>query len=380
MKLSCKDMIPNAKFGNLTIIERLPRDDKGVYRVICLCACGKKTVPCINNIVNGNVKSCGCLPRGKFNHKIIPGVRFGRLTIIHRLPPEDGKYRKHYRILCKCDCGKETTPEISCVTSGAMISCGCYRQENMKTMARVKAATAFGTGQVFPGAKFSRLTVIHRIEKDGKLTDHVACVCDCGNKTLSEIDSLWRGLAKSCGCLQSELLTQRNRDSGKYNGFSVDHPETFSIWQGVIRRCFNKNSLDYQRYGARGITMCHYLRDNPQNLVELVNFRPSKKHSLDRYPKNDGNYSCGKCEECFTNNWELNIRWATYREQSLNRGDYNVQISAFGMIKTKSQWIEVSGLSWSTFHNRLKRNWPIEKALTTPDKKGNCYHPERQAI
>jgi len=58
---------------------------------------------------------------------INPGDKYGRLTVIAevRKAAADGR---HYRAaLCRCDCGKETAPRISSLTSGDAQSCGCSR-------------------------------------------------------------------------------------------------------------------------------------------------------------------------------------------------------------------------------------------------------------
>jgi hypothetical protein len=133
-------------------------------------------------------------------------------------------------------------------------------------------------------------------------------------------------------------------------------------------------------YGAKGILICKSLRSDPRNLKRLIGVRPSKGHSIDRFPTHNGNYTCGKCDECVRNGWEKNIRWATAKEQGLNKGSFNVWIEAFGKRMTKSQWVEVSGLRESTLHNRLKRGWTVEEALTTPDKKGNYYRPDESPV
>jgi hypothetical protein len=51
-------------FNNLTVV----RYDKIVkYRTYweCLCVCGNKRIVERTNLIRGNVKSCGCIPRGR---------------------------------------------------------------------------------------------------------------------------------------------------------------------------------------------------------------------------------------------------------------------------------------------------------------------------
>jgi hypothetical protein len=69
-------------------------------------------------------------------------------------------------------------------------------------------------------------------------------------------------------------------------------------------RCTNPNNRKWKDYGGRGI---RFLFDNFQQFLAEVGRRPSKQHSLDRYPNNDGHYEPG------------NVRWATRHEQSTNR-------------------------------------------------------------
>lgn len=60
-------------------------------------------------------------------HDLI-GKRFGKLLVIERGEDYISPKGKHYtRWLCKCDCGNIKLIHVNQLTSGATISCGCYK-------------------------------------------------------------------------------------------------------------------------------------------------------------------------------------------------------------------------------------------------------------
>lgn len=137
------------------------------------------------------------------------------------------------------------------------------------------------------------------------------------------------------------------------HGMSYE-PE-YSAWASMLTRCNNPRRPQYQSYGGRGISVCERW-SKFENFLADVGQRPSASHSLDRI-NNDGNYEPG------------NVRWATVEEQQNNR-TVSALIEHNGQRRTLTQWARELGLGVSTIHCRLKRGWPVEKALSLSPNRG----------
>lgn len=228
--------------------------------------------------------------------------------------------------------------------------------------------------------KYGRMTVQKLFpSKTGKVTRMMAeCVCDCGKVKIIRADGLSHG-TQSCGCLNEEVrkrnCIERNKKTAVYNSFSKRCPKTFQAWSSMRARCCYPSQKSYKRYGGAGIKICSYLKESPENLKSLIGKIPGKGYTLDRFPVHNGNYTCGRCEECMAEGWRKNVRWATRLEQSLNRGDFNIHVTAFGKTLTLSQWRDLTGIHDETLRKRLIRGWDSEKIVGTPDSFGHCYAP-----
>lgn len=110
-------------FGRLTVIERIGAGRPTIWLVRCSCGVEKTVQGAALN--SGDTTSCGCYNR-EIHSKDLVGQTFGRLTVLCR----DGMYSPvHYH--CECVCGAETVVRASHLTSGEIVSCGCWNRDKM---------------------------------------------------------------------------------------------------------------------------------------------------------------------------------------------------------------------------------------------------------
>lgn len=208
------------------------------------------------------------------------------------------------------------------------------------------------------GQRFGRLDVIGFAETSHTRPHrYIICKCDCGTTKEIRKSSLIDGFSNSCGCLSKELKAERT----KTHGLSM-HP-LYSVWYGMIKRCYNQKSKDYKHYGGRGIIVEDEWRYD-SGLLQFIEDMSSEYEpglELDRVDVN-GNY----CRE--------NCRWATRREQVINRRPTGLSfdthyLSHNGETLCISEWAEKLHIPASMLSDRIsKLGWPVEKAFSEKPK------------
>ncbi len=176
---------------------------------------------------------------------------------------------------------------------------------------------------------------------------HIWCSCKCGNRKLVQPCNLWRGFVLSCGCLPRQIVLERNQRLATHRQSNT--PE-FRAWQGLLTRCYAPTNKYFPRYGGRGIAVCERWRESFENFLADMGPRPGPRHSIDRYPDNNGPY----CKE--------NCRWATYTQQLRNTRQ-NHLLTINGETGCVSEWAELRGIPSATVFSRLARGLSPEEAL-----------------
>lgn len=194
------------------------------------------------------------------------------------------------------------------------------------------------------GDKIGRLTLISQSTKNNDRS--WICLCDCGKECNVIARSLRRG-TKSCGCIRVEMFVNRNTKHG------LTKSPLYSVWEGMMARCYRPKHDRYKNYGGRGIIVCVRWHDFG-NFYEDVHHGYQKELTLDR-PDVNGNYD------------PKNFKWSTQKEQGRNRTNNRI-IACNGQEKTLAEWAELSPVGDATILYRLSRGWSNEDAVFKPNQ------------
>jgi len=174
--------------------------------------------------------------------------------------------------------------------------------------------------QALVGTRSGKLTLVGQGNHIGKHRA-VLCSCDCGKTTHIYLMHFRRGNTRSCGCLQKEVVAEKNRTHGKTK------TRAYKRWSWMISRATGKT--DRKLYFDRGIRVC-------ERWLSFENFYDDMGEcpeglSLDRI-NNNGNYE------------PINCRWASNHVQSRNRRN-NVWVEFQGKSMCLTDAARAAGLS-----------------------------------
>ena len=172
-------------------------------------------------------------------------------------------------------------------------------------------------------------------------------ICEyCNNETIKRVSGVNKGKIKSCGCLKIKKLKAR---ATHY----MSNTKIYKTWHEMFRRCTNKKHHAYERYGARGISVCKEWEDPLIFKEWALNNGYDSNLQIDRI-NNDGNYEPSNCrfvtaKDNMRNNshTKLTVDIAKEIKAMLDFGEkqvtiakkFNVHQSSISNIKRKIAWL-----------------------------------------
>lgn len=216
------------QFDELTVVEMLYNyQDK--HRTYCRCIGidGEEYIVRQDALVSGVTHTIhGACSGGKIHD--ITGQRFGKLIALKptNLRGSNGSIKWD----CVCDCGNHTYPTVTNLERGHSTSCGCSKDEFLKSCKLD-----------IIGKKFGKLTVVEDVTQPDDNRRKMMCVCDCGNKHICSVTDLTTEHTMSCGCL--------NKSKGEmYIEEILNNNNISYVTQKRFDDCKNIKSLPFDFY------------------------------------------------------------------------------------------------------------------------------------
>ena len=202
------------------------------------------------------------------------------------------------------------------------------------------------------GQSFGRLTVVKRLPNVKPGVTRWECLCFCGNHTVTTTGALRRGVCRSCGCLHIESARNQGISTKKHGATGS---RLYRVWTNMKTRCYNKNNVNFSRWGKRGIVVCDEWRDNFEAFQTWAFENGySDELTIDRIDN-----SKGYCPD--------NCRWATPLEQANNTRKTRF-ITYNGKTLSLNGWSRELKIPVCTLFYRLK-NHDVATAFTMPYEK-----------
>lgn len=127
--------------------------------------------------------------------------QFGLLTVIEKdtnRVTNNGSYW-----VCRCECGNIKSVKSSSLRKGEIISCGCYRLQQLSNAKRKQSEA------LMLNKRFGKLLVEQRSDKKGSNGElYWWCLCDCGRRIEVRGHNLRRtdgNQTVSCGCAHKSI-------------------------------------------------------------------------------------------------------------------------------------------------------------------------------
>lgn len=135
------------------------------------------------------------------------------------------------------------------------------------------------------------------------------------------------------------------------------HHPLYSVWEGIVQRCYNPNHNAYKHYGGKGVVMCDEWRNNFGYFMKwALDNGWEKGMRVDKDINSPENgpaiYSPDHCSI------------VTQSENLRNKSDNRI-IEYKGVSLCMKEWSERLGIKYAALRARLDRGWSLERALSS---------------
>lgn len=191
--------------------------------------------------------------------------------------------------------------------------------------------------------KINRWTILSYHHTAKNYHKYYLCRCDCGKEKVVNINNILKGFSKSCGCLISEVTTEKNKtmkqkDKHKYSDYSL-----YRTWISMRKRCYSVTEPAYKDYGGRGITVCdEWNSDYNSFLIWAKSNGYQKGLTIDRIDNDKGYYPD-------------NCRFVDNYVQANNKRN-NIKICFNNEVDTLPNWARKLKVSASMLYSRYYKN------------------------
>lgn len=156
------------------------------------------------------------------------------------------------------------------------------------------------------------------------------CRCNCGKLLLTPECNLLNNIIISCGHSDKK---------------ETDKTRLKRIYNNMKTRCYNKKSISYKYYGAKGVTLCDEWLDKETGFNSFYKWSLNSGYknnlTIDRI-NNNGIYEPQNC------------RWSDINTQNNNRSSCHY-ITYRGKTLTLSQWAKKCMLNPGTLRLKIKK-------------------------
>jgi hypothetical protein len=183
---------------------------------------------------------------------------------------------------------------------------------------------------------------------------HWNVTCDCGQECVKNGGQLADKTYPIQFCTQqcSLLLEFKSKALSKHG---LSRHLIYGIWANMIQRCHNSSNPRFKNYGGRGIKVCEEWRESFEAFFTDMGHTWGKGLQIDRI-NNEDDYS------------PINCKWSTPKENMANRR--NSVLTSEQLLAARRH-----GVSRHTLYHRIKKGWPLQKALSHPVQ---LYKPRRK--